>query len=257
MLLAIDTSTSVASVALYGRLAPDREQTGVLAEITWRAGQRHTTQLLPRVEQMLADAGAALANLVGVGVALGPGSFNGIRVGVSTAKLLAVSLGVPLVGVSTLAATAFAHRESAAMASLASGRPGWIRPIDDAGRGQISTALYRVERDARSLQPGDQLEVEAPHIAELADVISDAASRDGAVLVCGEVRAEWAAELTRQAPAGVVIASPSATFRRAGALAALCWQHYQAGHADDPATLQAIYLRRPPVLERESLPELG
>ncbi|HEX8958965.1 MAG TPA: tRNA (adenosine(37)-N6)-threonylcarbamoyltransferase complex dimerization subunit type 1 TsaB [Solirubrobacterales bacterium] len=257
MLLAIDTSTSVASVALFGRLAPDRDQTGVLAEITWRAGQRHTTQLLPRVEQALADAGAALTDLAGVGVALGPGSFNGIRVGVSTAKLLAVSLGVPLVGVSTLAATAFAFREAAALASLASGETAWIRPIDDAGRGQIATALYRAARDAGSLQPGDLVEVEPPRIAELSDVVSDAAARGGAVLVCGEVRPEWAAVLAGEAPARVVVASESAAFRRAGALAALCWKRLSAGLTDDPATLQAIYLRRPPVLERVSLPELG
>jgi hypothetical protein len=88
-------------------------------------------------------------------------------------------------------------------------------------------------------------------------VIADAASRDGAVLVCGEIRPEWAAEFARQTPGRVLLASPYARFRRAGALAALCWVALQAGHADDPATLQAIYLRRPPVLERESLPELG
>lgn len=257
MLLAIDTSTAVASVALFGRLAPGESHTGVLAEITWRAGQRHTTQLLPRVEQALADAGVGLSDLSGIGVALGPGSFNGIRVGVSTAKLLAVSLGIPLVGVSTLAATAFAHREAAALAAVAASRPAWIRPIDDAGRGQVATALYRAERDALSLEPGDLVEVEPPRIADLPDVITDATSRDGAVLVCGEVRPEWAAEIALLTPDRVVLASPTATFRRAGALAALCWGRLQAGHADEPATLQAIYLRRPPVLERESLPELG
>ena len=77
MLLAIDTSTSVASAALYGRLTQAGAQTGVLAEITWRAGQRHTTQLLPRVEQVIADAGARMTDLEAVGVALGPGSLAG------------------------------------------------------------------------------------------------------------------------------------------------------------------------------------
>jgi tRNA threonylcarbamoyl adenosine modification protein YeaZ len=205
----------------------------------------------------VADVGAPLADLAGVGIALGPGSFNGIRVGVSTAKLLAVSLGVPLVAASTLAATAFAHREAAALAGLGSGRSAWVRPIDDAGRGQIATALYRSERDALTLEPGALVEVEPPHIADLADVVANAVSRDGAVLVCGEVRAEWAAELARQVPDRVVVASPYARLRRAGALAALCWERLQAGRTDDPATLQAIYLRRPPVLERESLPEPG
>jgi tRNA threonylcarbamoyladenosine biosynthesis protein TsaB len=168
-----------------------------------------------------------------------------------------VSLGVPLVGASTLAATAYGHREAAALASLASSQPAWIRPVEDAGRGQIATALYQAERDARSLEPGDLSEVEPPRIADLADVVADASSRLGALLVCGEVKPDWADEISRQAPGRVVLASPSGSLRRAGALAALCWGRLQTGHVDDPATLQAIYLRRPAVLERESLPELG
>jgi len=257
MLLAIDTSTSVASVALFGRLATDGSQLGILAERTWRAGQRHTTQLLPRVEQLLTDAGAGVSDLASVGVAIGPGSFNGIRVGLSTAKLLAVSLGLPLVGASTLEAAAFAHREAAALASVAGGRPAWLRPMDDAGRGQIATALYRADRDPQSLEPGVLVEIEPPRLADLGDALSDAASREGPILFCGEVRPEWAAEIARQASTSVVLVSPTGILRRAGALAELCWWRLQAGQVDDPATLQAIYLRRPPVLERWSLPELG
>lgn len=267
MLLAIDTSTAIASIALFGQVAGG-DQPGVLAEHTWRAGQHHTTQLLPQVERLLADAGIAPPDLTAIGVALGPGSFNGIRVGMATAKLLATSLDLPLVGASTLEATAFAQREAVALATLAAGRPAYIRPLEDAGRGQIATALYRSSPSEGSLDLGDLVELEPPRIADLADLLAALGSTetaaggwsesgDGPVLVCGEVRAEWAAELALRGSSRIVLASASGSLRRAGALAELAWRRLQLGRVDDPATLQAIYLRRPPVLERVSLPELG
>ncbi len=82
MQLAIDTSTDTASIALV-------EDGGLLAEHTWRSGQNHTRQLLPRLSYLLTGAGADVHNVSAVFVATGPGSFNGLRVGVSTAKGLA------------------------------------------------------------------------------------------------------------------------------------------------------------------------
>lgn len=268
MLLAIDTSTAFASIALFGPVAVGGDQWGVLAEHTWRAGRNHTTQLLPQVERLLADAGIAPPDLTAIAVALGPGSFNGIRVGMATAKLLATSLDVPFVGASTLEATAFAQREAIALAALAAGRPAYARPLEDAGRGQIATALYRSRPAENSLDLGDLVELEPPRLADLADVLAslgpaeDAGGEgdetgDGPVLICGEVRAEWAADLAGRGANRIILASASGSLRRAGALAELAWRRLRQGRVDDPATLQAIYLRRPPVLERVSLPELG
>ena len=95
MQLAIDTSTDTAGIAL----ARDRE---VLAELTWHCGQNHTTQLLPQIAHLLNQTGIDLKSISGIIVARGPGSFNGLRVGISTAKGLAFSLGVPIIGISTL-----------------------------------------------------------------------------------------------------------------------------------------------------------
>ena len=95
MLLAIDTASPYASVAVH-----DGER--LLAELVWLANQDHTRTLLSHVQQALADAGAGVEGLTAVAVALGPGSFNGLRVGLSTAKGLAIARGVRLVGASTL-----------------------------------------------------------------------------------------------------------------------------------------------------------
>src|SRR5262249_40249188 len=102
VLLAIDTSTRVASVALYdGR---------VLVETTWHAGRDHWRQLLQKIDEALRTLGRSVADLTAIGVAIGPGSFNGLRVGVSTAKSIALAKEIPIVGVETLRTTAYAFR---------------------------------------------------------------------------------------------------------------------------------------------------
>ena len=99
MQLAIDTSTDTASLALV-------EDNRVLAELTWCCGQYHTTQLLTHLTHLLDQTKSNLQSTSGIIVARGPGSFNGLRVGISVAKGLAFSLGVPIIGISSLEAEA-------------------------------------------------------------------------------------------------------------------------------------------------------
>src|SRR5258708_16245976 len=95
MMLALDTSTSFASIALV------RDRT-LIAELSWDVGRGHSVELLPRLRWLLETHGRAWREVSAVGVATGPGSFNGLRVAVTTAKMLALSLGVPVFGVPTL-----------------------------------------------------------------------------------------------------------------------------------------------------------
>src|SRR5438270_12061032 len=96
MILAIDTSTDQASIALY------RAGEGVIAEQSWRSGRQQTVQLVPGVQRLMALAGSTVRDVTGVAVATGPGSFSGVRIGISTAKSMAYALGVPLWGVPSL-----------------------------------------------------------------------------------------------------------------------------------------------------------
>ncbi|GAI02337.1 unnamed protein product [marine sediment metagenome] len=105
MQLAIDTSTDTASLALV-------QDSEVLAELTWRCEQNHSVELLPRLADLLGRTKSNLQSISCVMVAKGPGSFNGLRVGVSTAKGLAFSLGIPIIGISTLEVEAYQHAET-------------------------------------------------------------------------------------------------------------------------------------------------
>jgi tRNA threonylcarbamoyladenosine biosynthesis protein TsaB len=222
MLLAIDTSTSVAGVAIFGD--------ELLSEHARHSGKNHTTQLMSRIQVALAESGITPEDLSAIGVALGPGSFNGLRVGLATAKLLSLSLNIPLVGASTLEATAYQHREAAE----------WIRPVLDAGRGQVATALYWAPAGVLS-------EVEAPALADLREL----ALRDGRrTLYCGEIQPSWVEVILNTGNPMLSVARGAAALRRPGYLAELAKLRLDAGQVADLATLQPIYLRRPPVLEK-------
>src|SRR5579864_8252107 len=105
MMLAIDTSTNYACLALS-------ENTTLLAELNWRVGQRHGSETLERVQWLLREANVDLGAVDGVAVATGPGSFNGLRVALATAKSLAFALSVPLYGIPTLDVIAWGGRQS-------------------------------------------------------------------------------------------------------------------------------------------------
>ena len=95
MLLAIDTSTAYVGLAVY-------DGTQVIGEYIWRSNQHHTVELAPAVAELLARSGLTMDDIHALGVALGPGSFTSLRVGLSLVKGLAVARHLPLVGIPTL-----------------------------------------------------------------------------------------------------------------------------------------------------------
>ncbi len=218
MQLAIDTSTNTASLALVS-------DGKILSELTWHCGQNHTTTLLPNLAGLLGQMGLGIKSLNAVIVAQGPGSYNGLRVGISTAKGLAFSLGIPIVGISTLEMEAYQHAET--------GLP--VCPIFNAGRGEIATALYQRKGDTWQQLLGEQITT----IAALCHRI------ETKTVFCGELTADISDQLRKQLKQKAVIAAPAARLRRAGFLAELGLRQIQAGNFDDPASLYPVYLRRP------------
>lgn len=126
LLLAIDTTTNVCSVALG-------EKDKLWAEITLNTKKTHSQRLMPAVKNLLRDAGVDKKQLEGLAVAIGPGSFTGIRIGMATVQGLALGLNIPVVGVMTLDA----------LAEGCSFFPGLICPFLDARREQVYTCFYR------------------------------------------------------------------------------------------------------------------
>src|SRR5258706_6440442 len=95
MLLAVDTSTTQVGLALY-----DGAQ--VIGEFAWGSGQRNTVELAPAVADLLARCALTINDVNALGVALGPGSFTSLRVGLALVKGLALARHIPLIGIPTL-----------------------------------------------------------------------------------------------------------------------------------------------------------
>jgi len=213
LLLAVDTSTHVASVALYDGVR-------VRAEHTWEPARRHTVELAPLVAVMLSQANVQAAALTGLAVAVGPGSFTGLRIGLALVKGLALARGIPVAGIPTLDVTVYPvpQRRTTLYATL------------QAGRGRICVAPYRWRKGGWQ-RTGEATLSTWPALAD--------AAPDGA-FVCGEIDAEGMAVLKRTEK--LILASPAQRLRRAGYLAELGWTSLSQGVHDDPATLQLIYL---------------
>jgi tRNA threonylcarbamoyladenosine biosynthesis protein TsaB len=220
MELAIDTSTAIASLALSVKGE-------VQAELTWHAGRSHTTELMPNIVHLLHLAKVEIKDMEGIIVAKGPGSFTGVRVGVSTAKGLCFALGVPLVGISTLEVEAFAH----AATSLP------VCPILGAGRGEIAAALFQMQGEKWT-------RLNAEHITNVDDLCSEIEHQ---TIFCGDIPPEAAQRLKQRLESKAIILQGGASLRRAGFLAELGWRRLEAKDFDDPATLQPLYLRKPAV----------
>ncbi|MCO5221098.1 MAG: tRNA (adenosine(37)-N6)-threonylcarbamoyltransferase complex dimerization subunit type 1 TsaB [Thermomicrobiales bacterium] len=197
-LVAIDTSSDRAGVALF-----DGERANVIA---WNAHRNHTVDTLRQVDHLLRLAGLELADLSGIAVATGPGSFSALRVGLSIGKGLAFAQGLPLVGVPTtdaIAATvAWAGRPVIAVMTAGRGRVVWTRYLN--GLSQAGPRNTSVEELRAVVAPGD--------------------------LVTGEV--------DRLQGVDVI---PAVMGARVEQVARIGWRRLQAGEADDASRLEPIY----------------
>ena len=222
MLLAIDTATDWASIALY-----DEAEATILHEETWWARRRHTTTLMPRIDAAFRDQGLAPDVLSGVAVAIGPGSYTGLRVGLSLAKGMAVARHVPLIGIPTLDIVAYPYRHS----------PEAICAIIQAGRTRVCWALYPPNA---SLQPESGY-----HLDDVPTLIQHLQQVEWPLYVVGELTPAMSQSLREGLGENVRIGTPAEGLRRGGILAEMGRDALAAGRADDPATLAPIYLRHP------------
>lgn len=150
IVLGFDTSTSSTVVGL--RLA---DGTTCQARDDPEDGERpgHATRLLGLAEELLSDTGLAWGAITRIVVGVGPGTFTGLRVGVATARGISQSLGVELVGVSSLLALSHAARTHASQETVA------VLPVIDARRGEIFAAVYEDEIELVAPQPLAPVEI--------------------------------------------------------------------------------------------------
>ncbi len=220
MQLSIDTSSDNASLSLADG---DR----VYFEINWYSGQNHTVELLPRLVYLIKQHGISVKTISAIFVARGPGSFNGLRVGISTAKGLAFSLGIPVVGISTLSLAAYQH----AYSSLP------VCPVFDARRGEIATAIYQMKAGKWCQVMSDNLSTPEALCSQIT----------GQTIFCGDMTANISGKLRDGLGDRAIIPPPAFRLRRGAFLIELGQRELAAGKASDPATLQPLYLRSPAI----------
>ncbi len=219
--LAIETATPVASVALAGKGA-------VLAERMVLNQRTHSVNLLPMVKEVLEECGLAGKELAGVAVSSGPGSFTGLRIGMSAAKALAQVWGLPCAGVPTLEA----------MVQPLAGTGALACPLLNARKGEVYAALY-------SCQGNRAVCLWGPVSAGPESLAQELSALGRPVLLLGEGALVFAGvfkallgEMARFAPA-------SASFPRGGAVAELGLLLLEEGRGSSPHDLRPEYVRLP------------
>jgi tRNA threonylcarbamoyladenosine biosynthesis protein TsaB len=213
MLLALDTSTTQLGIALY-------DGTRVLAEHLWVSKARHTTELAPFVAQMLKQTGKSMSDVTALGVAIGPGSFTSLRVGLAFVKGLSLSRDLPIVGIPTLDVVA----APLAVTELPLGC------VLAAGRGRLALGWYHATENKWAAE-GRALVTTAQAVA------TETASP---IVLTGELTAAERHVLSQNPKIHLI--SPALGTRRPGILAELAFARWQAGESDPPASLSPIYL---------------
>ena len=222
MLLAIDTSTAQIGLALY-------DGSSVPGEFVWHSGLHHTEELAPALADLLRRVGVKMESVTALGVALGPGSFTSLRVGLAFAKGLTLARHIPIVGIPTLDVVAAAI--PLLNPAVKSDQRQRLAAVVQAGRGRLAVGWYRAGESA--WQPDGPVTVTT--VDELAGQILEP------VIVCGEMSADERSRLMQNSKM-VILASPAQCVRRPGILAELAWQKWQAGKTDPAATLAPIYI---------------
>lgn len=213
MLIAVDTSTTQVGLALYA-------ENEVLGEMMWTSKQHHTTQIAASLTELLKKCDAKIDDVLALGVAIGPGSFTSLRVGLSFIKGIAFAKSVPVVGISTL--------DVIALAQPIAKQP--LISVLQAGRTRLAYQVY--ENVGKQWQVTS--EVRSGTIDELLAEI------ENPTLVAGELTSEQRKKISKHKK--VALASPANCVKRPAVLAELAWARWQKNQVDDAATLAPIYL---------------
>lgn len=240
IVLGIESSTPIASVAV---VSEDK----VLGEITLNIGLTHAEQLLPLIDELLRQTKLTCAELGGIAIAGGPGSFTGLRIGMATAKGLAQGLAVPIISIPTLLA----------MAYLETGRPGLVCPLLNARREEVYTALFRVGSPPTHHQPthSPQTNSQQMNSQQMPELLEPYQAVDPKlwaeklrtyeepVLLCGDGAMDYQA--IWQSILGDNAISPAVPFltARGASVAWLGKERLLHGEQDDLFTLKPMYIR--------------
>ncbi|SHE73865.1 tRNA threonylcarbamoyladenosine biosynthesis protein TsaB [Caldanaerobius fijiensis DSM 17918] len=218
--LAIDTATALASVALT-------EEDKVIAECSVSNIKTHSKVLMPIISKIFDMASLKPEDIDVIGVSIGPGSFTGVRIGVATAKGMAISLKKPLIGISTLDGLA---QNTPFVDSI-------ICPILDAREHQVNNALYRFEKNAlKRLTDYRAIDIDEL-LSELKEYRESIIFSGDGVFLYKDILIETLAEKALLAPVNAIMP-------RASSIAHLAAKRAKEGTSSSSLSVVPIYLKK-------------
>lgn len=226
MILTIDTSTDTTVVGVFD---PARDEL-VVEDCRADAG-RHGDVLLPRIQQVLAGASLTPADISALAAGVGPGSFTGLRIGLSTAQAWSLAMGIPAFGVVSTEALAWPWLQQEPLAKVV--------VVTDAFKGEVACAVYEHAQ-------GDIAAVFAPYACSPAEAgrhIVDLCAQTRSPIVIGGGLRRYERELTAGLPATCRVAPETADIPQPVALSRLTLRKLAAGEGGDPRALLPLYVR--------------
>jgi tRNA threonylcarbamoyladenosine biosynthesis protein TsaB len=218
-ILGMETSTKTGSVAVVS-------ERGVVAQYSLNIEVTHSERLLSTVDRVLSDTGLGMDDLSGLAVAIGPGSFTGLRIGVATVKGLAFAANKPIAAVPTLQALAWNLPHAAYP----------VCPLLDARKNEVYAALYQYG------DRGDLVQLMPEAVIPVSDL---PAKITGKTLFTGEAAHLYRGEIARLFGDRAVFAPLAAILPSAAAVAEIGLELIRGGVQADPDSLKPVYIRRP------------
>ncbi len=215
MILAVDTSSKYVGLAVY-------DGSRVLCEEVWLSRRFHTIELAPAVSRNLSRLKLTGNDLDVLAVAVGPGSFTGLRIGLAFVKGLAFSLQLPVIGIPTLDITAAGYPPADVP----------LTAVLEAGRGRFAAAKFEY-------QDGSWKQIGESENLDRKDLVN---SLPAGSILTGEITKDLREVVKLEQD--LKIASPVQAIRSPRMLALLAWNQWLQGNVDNPITLKPDYLHK-------------
>jgi tRNA threonylcarbamoyladenosine biosynthesis protein TsaB len=219
LILGVETATERVSVALGGH-------DGVLGLVEIERGRRHAESLVPAIDFLCSQADVTLDEVGTVAVDVGPGLFTGMRVGIATAKAIALAQRVPMVGISSLDLLAFGVHWSERV----------VAAVIDARKGEVFYSFYKQV-------PGGTQQLLEPRCGSVDDLVADILARGQEVLCVGDGALRYEEQI--RSAGHVEMAEQWLSRPSAGPLVQLAHARAIREETVDPIEIQPLYLRLP------------
>lgn len=215
-ILGIDTSSRINAIGLI-----DGDQ--ILADFTWEAMDNSLQKIILNMDSVLKGQGFTLADVEGFAVGIGPGSWTGVRVGVTVGKVLAYASNKPVCGVSSLDALAYQAKDI----------PSLLCPLVDAGRENVYAAFYRAQV-GNTVKEGEYY---VGHIRGLLDMIEEPA------LFLGNAARLYRQIIAEKLGSLAGFEGEREDVQRGSVVASLALLRLGSGKGDDALSLAPLYLK--------------